>query len=91
MNDISLTITRAELCAMQCALSEAVTATLEAQNIADELSFRALDRHLDLYQALQRKLRRIEEAHLARHDPTIDAYEQTDRDAWVGELPQVAT
>lgn len=90
MNDISMTVTRAELCAMQCAISEAIAATLEAQMSADELGFRALGRHLDIYQALQRKLRRIEEAHTVRTDPRFYAYEATDRTAWVGELPQVA-
>jgi hypothetical protein len=91
MNEHQITLTRAELCLMLCALSEATAATMEAQMSADEAQFRALDRTLDLYLALRRKLRRFEGGPDRTDHAAFDAYEATDRSAWVSDLAGAAT
>jgi hypothetical protein len=90
MNDLTITLTQSELCVLQCALSEAIAATMEEQMSADEAQFRALDKSLDLFHGLQRKLRRFDDAHQAQPDPRCDAYEQTDRTAWVSDFQESA-
>jgi hypothetical protein len=91
MTTHQITLNRAELCLLLCALSEATAVTMEAQMSADEAQFKALDRTLDLYLALRRKLRLFEDGANPADQSTHDAYEATDRTAWVGDLEGATT